>query len=96
MFEPCLTFDEKGYYLAAVPDDFAKEMGIKTSYQLVAARLLGFSYPDYLRYARSKGATLKGREGFGLTIFEKLSDCNAFCKELNAEWEKFKKAVKEG
>lgn len=89
MFKPCATFDEKGYYISVEPDDLAKALKIQTSYQLVAAKLLGFSYPDYLRYARSKGATLKGREGYSLVVFPKLLDCIDFCKLLNKEWKIF-------
>lgn len=95
MFEACETCDGKGYYIAARPDETANQLGISCSYQLVAARLLGFSYPDYLRYGRSKGAIIQGRFGFGLLVFEKLLACRDFCKELNAEWEKVKKVVKE-
>lgn len=94
MFEPCETFDG-GYYIAVRPDEIAKNFGINCSYQLVAARLLGFSYPDYLRYGRSKGAKIQGNDGFGLLVFEKMLDCKDFCKELNAEWKKVQQAVKE-
>lgn len=57
MFEACEFFDG-GYYVAAQPDEVAKNFDINCSYQLIAARLLGFSYPDYLRYGRSKGVIL--------------------------------------
>lgn len=94
MFEACETFDG-GYYIAARPDETAKNLGINCSYQLVAARLFGFSYPDYLRYGRSKGGKIQGNSGFGLLVFEKLLDCKDFCKELNVEWKKVQQVVKE-
>lgn len=93
MFEPCETFDGSGYYIAARPDPTAVKLSINASYQLVAARLLGFSYPDYLRYGRSKGAQIKGLTGLGLLVFPKLLDCKDFCKELNTEWNKAKAAI---
>lgn len=95
MFKPCEMYDNSGWYISVIPDEIAKVLKIKSSYQLVAARLLGFSYPDYLRYARSKGAKLQGRDGYSLVVFPEISKCEKFCNELNTEWKKVIRAVKE-
>lgn len=94
MFFPNATFDDKEYYIAAKPDNVAKFLNIKTSYQLIAARLLGFSYPNYLRYGCSKGATIKGHTGYSCLYFSSWRDCQNFCDELNSEWDKFSEVIK--
>lgn len=93
MFFPNVTFDDKEYYVAVKPDNVAKFLGIKVSYQIIAARLLGFSYPDYLRYGRSKGATIRGRTGYSCLYFSSKENCQNFCDELNTEWNKFSEAI---
>lgn len=89
MFTPCETFNGGHWYISAQPDDLMKSLGMSQSYQLLAARLLGFSYPDYLRYGREKGARIVGREGYSILIFDQFCKVKNFCDELNAEYQKF-------
>lgn len=54
------------------------------SYHVFKARLMGLSYPDFLRLARDTyGAELKGREGFIIEIFMDNKKANILCAELN-------------
>lgn len=60
----------------------------KGSYGVLAARLLGLTYPDYLRYCASNGGTLKGKMGFPITYFKNKKDAEKICKQINIEWDK--------
>ena len=62
---------------------------LNQSYGILAARLIGFSYPDYLRYCAVNGATLKGREGFPHPTFKDKKDAEKICNLINKEWDKF-------
>lgn len=57
------------------------------SYNIFAARVLGFTYPDYLRYVRDNfNATLKGREGYSYAVYKSRNDCYDIVKLLNKYW----------
>ena len=57
------------------------------SYNIVASRILGFSYPDYLRYVRQNyNATLKGRAGYSYAIYKNWNDCYDIVALLNKKW----------
>lgn len=53
------------------------------SFQVVGSRLLGLSYPDYLRFLQSRGATLKGKKGYCYGYFKDKAACQKVCKLLN-------------
>lgn len=66
------------------------------SYNIVAARVLGFSYPDYLRFVRDNyNATLKGNAGYSYAIYKNRNDCYDIVKLLNEFWNKIEKDLKE-
>lgn len=62
-----------------------------SSYNVVPARLLGFTYPDYLRYCRAHGAILKGKDGYTHPVWTDKTDCKKICDLINKEWEKVAK-----
>ena len=58
---------QEGHWMAAMDDiDFIRdnEVIFSGSFQVLGSRLLGLSYPDYLHFLQSQGATLKGKEGY--------------------------------
>jgi hypothetical protein len=59
-----------------------------SSYHILCARVLGYSYPDYLRYCRSKGAKLHGKQGYSYPIFENHNSALKICGNLNLNWSK--------
>ena len=59
------------------------------SYAILAARLLGFTYPDYLRYCAVQGGSLRGATGFPHVVFKDKKDAEKICKLINTEWDKF-------
>lgn len=68
---------------------------VEGSYLVLAARLLGMSYPDFLRYSAVNGGTLKGRTGFPHCTFEKRTDALNLCNKINKEWDKVYETIKE-
>lgn len=81
---------DNGTYMVGLEDfiyELFKVHYISGSYNILAARVLGFSYPDYLRYVRDNyKATLKGREGYSYAIYKNRNDCYDIVKELNRFW----------
>lgn len=64
------------------------------SYNIVAARVLGLSYPDYLRFVRQNySATLRGREGYSYAIYKNRKDCVAVVTLLNDTWRKVEAVI---
>lgn len=59
-----------------------------SNYGILAARLFGLSYPDYLRMLRDKyGATLSGKNGGWITAsFNDAAQCQKVVNELNRRW----------
>ena len=64
-----------------------------SSYNVIAARLTGFDYADWLRYCRGNGATIRGREGYSRAVWKDKKDCQKICDMLNREIEKVLKEV---
>lgn len=61
---------------------------LQGTYNAVAARLFGLTYPEYLRYVREKyNATIVGKKGYPVAIFKSSADCNKLIKELNERWD---------
>ena len=58
------------------------------SYNVIAARLFGLSYPEYLRYVRENyNGVIMGKGGYSYIIFKNSSDCDKLVKELNRRWD---------
>lgn len=54
---------------------------------LIAPRVLGMSYTDYLRFVRDKyGAKLRGKTGFPILEFDEKEDAQKLQKLLNRYW----------
>ena len=72
-------------------------MDKNSNYGILAARLFGLSYPDYLRMLRDKyGATLKGKNGGWITAsFNDPAQCQKVITELNRRWSKWYKGFRE-
>lgn len=90
------TTDDKFYMLRFEIDDEISdrpEFEFRSSYHVLDARLLGLSYPDYLKFCSSKGAKLRGRKGYTYPIWEKEKDCKEICQLLNKEWSEIRKVL---
>lgn len=60
------------------------------SWNVLAARILGLSYAEYLRYARDVyGGKLYGKgHKYPIVKFDNKYDCNRLCMELSTHWAK--------
>ena len=95
MFIPQLNPD--GTYQVAlreIPFATNPEIYCKGSYNVLAARLLGFTYPDYLRYCRSLGGILRGREGYTYCVFKDRKVCANLCARLDKEFKRVEEGLK--
>ena len=62
------------------------------SYNVIAARLFGLSYPNFLRFARQYyNGTIIGKDGYSYVIFKNSRDCDRIVKELNERWDEVTK-----
>ena len=88
------TYDER-FSIEVSLDNLDDEMifYFTSSYNVVAARLLGFTYPDFLRFCRSNGAKLEGRAGYTHPVWSNRNECQKICNLLNKEWEKFQSLI---
>lgn len=66
---------------------------VNASYNTLAARMFGLSYPEYCRMARDKfNGVIHGRQGGYITVtFQDPKDCDAIVKELNKRWKAWAK-----
>lgn len=85
----------EGEYMVKLEDSMYELMGKQSgSFNIMAARILGFSYPDYLHYVRQNhNATLKGKKGYSYAIYKDRKDCVAVVTLLNDAWKKIEKAM---
>lgn len=65
----------------------------KGSYNVIAARLLGFTYPDYLRYCRAHGGILRGKAGYSFCVFKEKKDCDNICRMLNVQMKRLEEKL---
>lgn len=67
-------------------DNFLFPNGTTGSYAIFISRLLGLSYPDYLRFARDiLGAEIIGKNHkYPLAFFDRSNELTQFVKMLNA------------
>lgn len=90
MFFPAETYD--GYWkIEYVLDEFVLKgddvsFYFTSSYNVPPARLMGFTYPEYLRYCCAHGAHLKGRQGYIHPVWIEKSDCKKVCDTLEKLW----------
>lgn len=84
-----------GEYIVRLTDEMFSLMGCQSgSFNIVAARIFGFSYPDYLRYVRDNhNATLKGKQGYSYAVYKDRKDCVAVVTLLNDTWRKVETAI---
>lgn len=79
--------------LREIPFDKNPDIYCRGSFNILAARLLGFTYPDYLRYCRALGGILRGREGYSYCVFKNKKTCFDLCARLNKELKKVEEAL---
>ena len=77
------------YILRMNHDKFLFPCGTKGSYGVFPARLLGLTYPDYLRFLRDVlGADVIGKNSkYPVAFFDKNETTRQFVKLLNAKME---------
>lgn len=63
-----------------------KIKNFSSSYGVIEARVLNFTYPEYLCFCRQNGATLRGREGYSSAYFKNKLDAEKICNLLNENW----------
>lgn len=82
-------------YMVGLDDYIYQLIGKQSgSFNIVAARVLDFTYPDYLRYVRQNyNATLKGKKGYSYAVYKDRKDCVAVVTLLNDAWKKIEKAM---
>ena len=61
----------------------------------VAARTLGYSYVEYLKFCSVNGATLRGREGYTYPVYKNKEDATKVCKILNENWVEVEEYLRE-
>ena len=66
------------------------------SFNVLPARLLQMSYPDYLKYLRANGGELRGHTGYTYAVFKNKRDAERVCNLVNSEWEKFQVMIMKG
>ena len=95
-FFPVETYDEKYMIEFFIEEGYFQgepNLYFTSSYHVVASRILGFSYPDYLRYCRSHGAALRGKQGYSFPVWIDKNECQKICNLLNKEWDKLKSLI---
>lgn len=71
-------------------DPFIQETALyfTSSYNVIPARLLGFTYPEYLRFCQANGAILRGKNGYTHAVWTDKKQCEKICKMIEEEWKK--------
>lgn len=84
-------------YMVGLEDFVYKLIGKQSgsfSFNIVAARVLGFSYPEYLKYVRDNyNATIRGRAGYSYAFYKNRNDCYDIVKVLNTAWSKIEEVL---
>lgn len=65
------------------------------SYHVIAARVLGYSYVEYLKFCSVNGAILRGREGYTYPVYKDKEDATKVCQILNENWVEVEEYLKE-
>lgn len=74
--------DNSSYMICPVYHNFGEDWRVNGSWNVLASRFFGLSFPDYLRYCILHGATVIGRGQMYPTIIWKEKN-NGFLLELN-------------
>jgi hypothetical protein len=95
-FEVYLGCTEDYYYIRFTGHDkiMTEDYCYISSFHVLDARLLGLSYPDYLRFCQSRGAKLYGRNGYAYPTWKDKRECQQVCNLIEKEWQKLLKQVK--
>ena len=72
------------------------DLKCNSNYHILCARVLGFTYPDYLRFCICNGAHLKGREGYCYPVFKDKKDAQKIAKLCNEYWKPYSKKLELG
>ena len=96
-FELYKTADDKYYRIGFVGHDAIKnlEENYTSSYYVLAARLLGLKYDDFLIFCRAHGAKLRGKTGYCFPIWKEETRAQEVIKILNKEWKILESFLKE-
>ena len=92
-FELYEGYEDGTYMIVFIHDTF---MGGYNggSYSIIGARVLGLSYPNYLRYMRDTYVgEIRGREGYSYLVFKDQGKCLMAIKELNKYWVEIENAL---
>lgn len=85
-----LDFHNNNTYMIRYSDEVYAFVGkTGSSFNVLPARVMGLSFPSFLRFARDKyNATLGGQSKKYVTMtFENKKDCQELCDVLNKRWE---------
>lgn len=95
-FEVTETCDLKYWMLGMTRDFFETfpDFYCTQSYSILAARLLGLSYVDFLKYLCSQGGQIKGKIGYPVVYFKDRSTVEKICRLINKEADKLLNAYK--
>lgn len=83
-------------YVFHISCDFFNEypnLICKNSYLVFAARLLGLSYVDFLKYCSDCGGTIIGKNTFPHPVFDNKRDGEKICEILNTTWGEIEKEL---
>lgn len=89
---------QEGHWMVAMDDiDWVRDNEIiyRGSFQVVAARILGLSYPDYLKFLQANGGILKGKTGHPYAYFKDKAAAQRICNLLNKYWGELVKQLNE-
>ena len=80
--------DLKNYIIGLHEDFFELYPAVRVprSYGILAAHVIGFSYPDYIRYCATHGGTIRKRGTFLYPVFKSKTDAEKICAIINTCW----------
>lgn len=84
-------------FIISLSDEFFDnfpQFSCKQSYHVFAAKLLNFSYKEYLLYCATKGGELKGLDTFPYVIFSERAAALNICNKINKEWDRVSEFLK--
>ena len=83
------------FYFAFIDDRFNthSDFHFTSSYHVLAARLLGMDYIDYLTYCQSEGAKIRGRGGYAHPIWKDRTKAEKVMKLIDTQWNQVIKSI---
>lgn len=91
--QECISYN--GFMPVFLDNDVLRDkegFNFNSSYHVLDARLIGLSYPDYLLWVvKNYNAKLGGKGGYCYPYFEKITDCQKFCRVLEEKFRDFLK-----